>query len=410
MSEYKKNQEDIKKSKKSYSKKSFGSKSSDKKFSKNKSSNKKSYEKGSLDDKYSENKSFNKNSYGKKTFGSKSSDKKFSEDKSSNKKSYNKGSLDDTFSENKSFYKNSYGKKTFDSKSSDKKFSENKSSNKKSYNKGSLDDKFPENKSNNKKSYEKKPYEKKSLDDKFLKKEHKHKNEGIRLNRYIAICGYCSRREADNLISTGSVSVNGKIITQLGTRITESDKVMIGVVAIKPEKKIYILMNKPKDYITTSKDPQNRKTVMNLLGDMKFRVYPVGRLDRNTTGILLFTNDGDLARKLTHPSSNILKIYEVKLDKNLKINDLQKIIDGIYIDGHKINVDEISYIEDKPHNYVGISIHSGQYHIVKRIFESLGYKVLILDRTMFGPLTKKNVPRGTWRYLTDSEVRLLMNL
>jgi|GEM_PF-634492 len=410
MSEYKKNQEDIKKSKKSYSKKSFGSKSSDKKFSKNKSSNKKSYEKGSLDDKYSENKSFNKNSYGKKTFGSKSSDKKFSEDKSSNKKSYNKGSLDDTFSENKSFYKNSYGKKTFDSKSSDKKFSENKSSNKKSYNKGSLDDKFPENKSNNKKSYEKKPYEKKSLDDKFLKKEHKHKNEGIRLNRYIAICGYCSRREADNLISTGSVSVNGKIITQLGTRITESDKVMIGVVAIKPEKKIYILMNKPKDYITTSKDPQNRKTVMNLLGDMKFRVYPVGRLDRNTTGILLFTNDGDLARKLTHPSSNILKIYEVKLDKNLKINDLQKIIDGIFIDGHKINVDEISYIEDKPHNYVGISIHSGQYHIVKKIFESLGYKVLMLDRTMFGPLTKKNVPRGTWRYLTDSEVRLLMNL
>ena len=410
MSEYKKNQEDIKKSKKSYSKKSFGSKSSDKKFSKNKSSNKKSYEKGSLDDKYSENKSFNKNSYGKKTFGSKSSDKKFSEDKSSNKKSYNKGSLDDTFSENKSFYKNSYGKKTFDSKSSDKKFSENKSSNKKSYNKGSLDDKFPENKSNNKKSYEKKPYEKKSLDDKFLKKEHKHKNEGIRLNRYIAICGYCSRREADNLISTGSVSVNGKIITQLGTRITESDKVMIGDVAIKPEKKIYILMNKPKDYITTSKDPQNRKTVMNLLGDMKFRVYPVGRLDRNTTGILLFTNDGDLARKLTHPSSNILKIYEVKLDKNLKINDLQKIIDGIYIDGHKINVDEISYIEDKPHNYVGISIHSGQYHIVKKIFESLGYKVLMLDRTMFGPLTKKNVPRGTWRYLTDSEVRLLMNL
>jgi 23S rRNA pseudouridine2605 synthase len=410
MSEYKKNQEDIKKSKKSYSKKSFGSKSSDKKFSEDKSSNKKSYNKGSLDDTFSENKSFYKNSYGKKTFDSKSSDKKFSEDKSSNKKSYNKGSLDDTFSENKSFYKNSYGKKTFDSKSSDKKFSENKSSNKKSYNKGSLDDKFPENKSNNKKSYEKKPYEKKSLDDKFLKKEHKHKNEGIRLNRYIAICGYCSRREADNLISTGSVSVNGKIITQLGTRITESDKVMIGVVAIKPEKKIYILMNKPKDYITTSKDPQNRKTVMNLLGDMKFRVYPVGRLDRNTTGILLFTNDGDLARKLTHPSSNILKIYEVKLDKNLKINDLQKIIDGIFIDGHKINVDEISYIEDKPHNYVGISIHSGQYHIVKKIFESLGYKVLMLDRTMFGPLTKKNVPRGTWRYLTDSEVRLLMNL
>ena len=410
MSEYKKNQEDIKKSKKSYNKKTFGSKSSNKKFSENKSSNKKSYNKGSLDDTFSENKSYNKNSYRKKTFDSKSSDKKFSEDKSSNKKSYNKGSLDDTFSENKSFYKNSYGKKTFDSKSSDKKFSENKSSNKKSYNKGSLDDKFPENKSNNKKSYEKKPYEKKSLDDKFLKKEHKHKNEGIRLNRYIAICGYCSRREADNLISTGSVSVNGKIITQLGTRITESDKVMIGVVAIKPEKKIYILMNKPKDYITTSKDPQNRKTVMNLLGDMKFRVYPVGRLDRNTTGILLFTNDGDLARKLTHPSSNILKIYEVKLDKNLKINDLQKIIDGIYIDGHKINVDEISYIEDKPHNYVGISIHSGQYHIVKKIFESLGYKVLMLDRTMFGPLTKKNVPRGTWRYLTDSEVRLLMNL
>lgn len=243
-----------------------------------------------------------------------------------------------------------------------------------------------------------------------FRKDLKQKNEGIRLNRYIANCGYCSRREADDLIVAGSVSVNDKIITQLGTIITESDKVMIGDVTIKPEKKIYILMNKPKDYITTSKDPQNRKTVMNLLGDLKFRVYPVGRLDRNTTGILLFTNDGDLTRKLTHPTSNILKIYEVKLDKNLKINDLQKIIDGVFIDGHKIKVDEISYIEDKPHNHIGISIHSGQYHIVKKIFESLGYKVLMLDRTMFGPLTKKNVPRGTWRYLTDSEVRLLKNL
>lgn len=245
---------------------------------------------------------------------------------------------------------------------------------------------------------------------KFNKKDFSNKQEGIRLNKYIANCGYCSRREADELILTGSVTVNGKIITQLGTRISENDKVMIGDSPLQPEKKIYILMNKPKDYITTSKDPHNRKTVMNLLGDLKYRVYPVGRLDRNTTGILLFTNDGDLARKLTHPSSNILKIYEVKLDKNLKTNDLQKIIEGIYLDGHKIKVDEISYIDDKPHNYVGIAIHSGQYHIVKRIFESLGYKVLMLDRTMFGPLTKKNVPRGTWRYLTDSEVRLLMNL
>lgn len=245
---------------------------------------------------------------------------------------------------------------------------------------------------------------------KFNKKDFSNKQEGIRLNKYIANCGYCSRREADELILTGSVTVNGKIITQLGTRISENDKVMIGDSPLQPEKKIYILMNKPKDYITTSKDPHNRKTVMNLLGDLKYRVYPVGRLDRNTTGILLFTNDGDLARKLTHPSSNILKIYEVKLDKNLKTNDLQKIIEGIYLDGHKIKVDEISYIDDKPHNYVGIAIHSGQYHIVKRIFESLGYKVLMLDRTMFGPLTKKNVPRGTWRYLSDSEVRLLMNL
>jgi len=410
MSEYKKNQEDIKKSKKSYNKKSFGSKSSDKKFSENKSSNNKSYNKGSLDDTFSENKSYNKNSYRKKTFDSKSSDKKFSENKSSNNKSYNKGSSDDKFSENKSYNKKSYEKKAYEKISLDDKFPENKSFNNKSYGKKSFVNKSSDSKFLDKSFSKKNFYEKGYLDDKSSMKEHKHKNEGIRLNRYIAICGYCSRREADNLISTGSVSVNGKIITQLGTRITESDKVMIGDVAIKPEKKIYILMNKPKDYITTSKDPQNRKTVMNLLGDMKFRVYPVGRLDRNTTGILLFTNDGDLARKLTHPSSNILKIYEVKLDKNLKINDLQKIIDGIYIDGHKINVDEISYIEDKPHNYVGISIHSGQYHIVKRIFESLGYKVLMLDRTMFGPLTKKNVPRGTWRYLTDSEVRLLMNL
>ncbi len=260
---------------------------------------------------------------------------------------------------------------------------------------------------NNKREFNKKEFIKKKD---FSKKDFNDKKEGIRLNKYIANCGYCSRREADELILTGSVTVNGKIVTQLGTRIAENDKVMIGDAPIQPEKKIYILMNKPKDYITTSKDPQNRKTVMNLLGDLKFRVYPVGRLDRNTTGILLFTNDGELARKLTHPSSNILKIYEVKLDKNLKTNDLQKIIEGVYIDGHRIKVDEISYIDDKPHNYVGIAIHSGQYHIVKRIFESLGYKVLMLDRTMFGPLTKKNVPRGTWRYLSDSEVRLLMNL
>lgn len=280
---------------------------------------------------------------------------------------------------------------------------------KSSNNKTKVDKKVFSNKKefNNKREFNKKDFNKKKD---FSKKAFNDKKEGIRLNKYIANCGYCSRREADELILTGSVTVNGKIVTQLGTRIAENDKVMIGDAPIQPEKKIYILMNKPKDYITTSKDPQNRKTVMNLLGDLKFRVYPVGRLDRNTTGILLFTNDGELARKLTHPSSNILKIYEVKLDKNLKTNDLQKIIDGVYIDGHRIKVDEISYIDDKPHNYVGIAIHSGQYHIVKRIFESLGYKVLMLDRTMFGPLTKKNVPRGTWRYLSDSEVRLLMNL
>jgi 23S rRNA pseudouridine2605 synthase len=294
-----------------------------------------------------------------------------------------------------------YNYKTKNSKSSNNKTKVDKKvfSNKKEFNNKK---EFSNNKEFNKKDFNKKKD--------FSKKDFNDKKEGIRLNKYIANCGYCSRREADELILTGSVTVNGKIVTQLGTRIAENDKVMIGDTPIQPEKKIYILMNKPKDYITTSKDPQNRKTVMNLLGDLKFRVYPVGRLDRNTTGILLFTNDGELARKLTHPSSNILKIYEVKLDKNLKTNDLQKIIEGVYIDGHRIKVDEISYIDDKPHNYVGIAIHSGQYHIVKRIFEFLGYNVLMLDRTMFGPLTKKNVPRGTWRYLSDSEVRLLMNL
>ncbi|MDD2592765.1 MAG: pseudouridine synthase [Bacteroidales bacterium] len=261
------------------------------------------------------------------------------------------------------------------------------------------------NKANNKKQYKTRKYPK---DYKKIKSD--DSTTEIRLNKFIANCGYCSRRDADELILTGSILVNGKIVTQLGTKIKDTDKVMIGDAILKPEKKIYILMNKPKDYITTSKDPHNRKTVMSLLGDLQYRVYPIGRLDRNTTGILLFTNDGDLARKLSHPSSKIIKLYEVKLDKNLKFNDLQNIANGPIINGHKIYIDDISYIDNKPKSYVGIALHSGQNHIVKRIFENFGYKVQSLDRTMYGPITKKSVPRGTWRYLTESEVRLLKRL
>ncbi len=231
----------------------------------------------------------------------------------------------------------------------------------------------------------------------------------VRLNKYIANSGVCSRREADLLISSGTITVNGKVVTELGTKVNPGDSVMYNGEKLKAEKKVYILLNKPKDYITTAEDPQGRKTVMDLLKNAgEQRVFPVGRLDRNTTGLLLLTNDGDLAKKLTHPKHGVRKIYQVQLDKPLTKIDLTAIAHGIELDGEKIVPDDVAYSgNENEKTLVGIEIHSGQNRVVRRIFESLDYKVIKLDRVMFAGLTKKDLPRGQWRFLTDKEVSFL---
>lgn len=232
--------------------------------------------------------------------------------------------------------------------------------------------------------------------------------ELIRLNKLIASSGICSRREADELIQAGLITVNGKIVTELGTKVRPDDDVRYNGERLRREKPVYILLNKPKDYITTTDDPHAKKTVMDLIaGACKERVFPVGRLDRNTTGVLLLTNDGELAKKLTHPSYRHKKIYHVTLDKNLKPSDMQAIVEGIDIDGKTFAADEISYVEPGDKKQVGITIHSGQNHIVRKIFEALNYKVIKLDRVYFCGLTKKGLPRGKWRFLTQQEINLL---
>lgn len=233
--------------------------------------------------------------------------------------------------------------------------------------------------------------------------------EQIRLNKYIANAGVCSRREADELIKAGNVRVNGKAVTELGTKILPSDNVQIGNQTLSIEKYRYILLNKPKAFLTTVSDPQNRNTVMSLIKDAcPERVYPVGRLDRNTTGLLLFTNDGTLTKKLTHPRYGIKKIYHVVLDKPLIKTDLQAISEGIELTDGFIKVDNIEYIADaKDKRELGVELHSGRNRVVRRIFEKLGYKVEKLDRVYFAGLTKKNLPRGKWRFLEEKEINLL---
>ena len=233
-------------------------------------------------------------------------------------------------------------------------------------------------------------------------------NEPIRLNKFLANAGVCSRREADEFITAGVVSVNGVVVTELGTKIKRGDEVKFHDQAVSIERKIYVLLNKPKDTVTTSDDPQARRTVMDLVkGACDERIYPVGRLDRNTTGVLLLTNDGDLASKLTHPKYLKKKIYHVHLDKNLTKADMEQIAAGIQLDDGEIHADAISYTDDFKKDEVGIEIHSGKNRIVRRIFESLGYKVVKLDRVFFAGLTKKGLRRGEWRYLTEQEVNFL---
>ena len=233
-------------------------------------------------------------------------------------------------------------------------------------------------------------------------------NEPIRLNKFLANAGVCSRREADEFITAGVVSVNGVVVTELGTKIKRADEVKFHDQMVSIERKIYILLNKPKDTVTTSDDPQARRTVMDLVkGACDERIYPVGRLDRNTTGVLLLTNDGDLASKLTHPKFLKKKIYHVHTDKNVTKADMDQIAAGIQLDDGEIHADAISYTDDFKRDEVGIEIHSGKNRIVRRIFESLGYKVVKLDRVFFAGLTKKGLRRGEWRYLSEQEVNYL---
>ncbi len=233
-------------------------------------------------------------------------------------------------------------------------------------------------------------------------------NAPVRLNKYLASTGICSRREADDLITAGLVSVNGKLITNLGTKIHPGDTVKYNGETLKEEKKVYLLLNKPKDYVTTVEDPHAKKTVLDLVrGACKERIYPVGRLDRNTTGVLLLTNDGELTKRLTHPQFEKLKIYHVHLNKNIKPSDMEKISTGINLEDGIIKADSISFADPTDKTQVGIELHSGKNHIVRRIFEHLGYEVVKLDRVYFAGLTKKNLPRGSWRFLNEKEIAML---
>ncbi len=251
-----------------------------------------------------------------------------------------------------------------------------------------------------------------SLTEKGIFKKDKSKNRQsdnrIRLNKYIASSGICSRREADEYIKAGLVSVNDEIVTEMGVKVEPGDVVKYNGQKIRAEKKVYVLLNKPKDYVTTLDDPENRKTVMDLVKDAgKERIYPVGRLDRNTTGVLLFTNDGELASRLTHPRYDQKKIYHVFLDKDLNLPDFKKLAAGIELSDGFIKPDGISYVNLESKSELGIEIHSGKNRIVRRLFEALNYKVEKLDRVYFAGLTKKNLPRGKWRFLNDKEISYL---
>lgn len=240
-----------------------------------------------------------------------------------------------------------------------------------------------------------------------VKKEDKKKyieSESIRLNKFIANAGICSRREADELILSGAIKVNGKVVTEMGFKVKPDDVVKYGDKLLKREHLVYLLLNKPKDFITTMDDPQERKTVMQLVKNAcKERIYPVGRLDRNTTGLLLLTNDGELAKKLSHPSHQVKKVYQVDLNKPLTDDDFEKILQGVELEDGKATVDELAILSSDGIT-IGLSIHIGKNRIVRRIFEHLGYDVVKLDRAMYAGLTKKDLPRGKWRFLTEKEV------
>jgi 23S rRNA pseudouridine2605 synthase len=243
---------------------------------------------------------------------------------------------------------------------------------------------------------------------KTYKEENKEKTELIRLNRFIAGSGVCSRRDADEIIKKGWITVNGKQVADLGTKVTQNDDVRYKNRKLSSERKVYILLNKPKDYVTTVEDAHAEHTVLELIGNAcTERIYPVGRLDKSTTGVLLLTNDGELAGKLSHPKFNRKKIYHVFLDKSVTKNDLFKLTGGIELDGEVIAADAVSYPDPEDKTQVGVELHSGQNRVVRRLFENLGYKVKKLDRVYYAGLTKKNLPRGKWRFLSGKEVTML---
>jgi 23S rRNA pseudouridine2605 synthase len=240
----------------------------------------------------------------------------------------------------------------------------------------------------------------------------KQEPELIRLNKYIANAGICSRREADELIQAGKVKVNGKLVTEMGHKVTRNDKVTFNDKSLQAEKLVYVLLNKPRDFITTVKDPEGRKTVMTLIEKAcTERIYPVGRLDRATSGVLLFTNDGELTKKLTHPSHEIRKVYQVTLDKEVRQADMKLLLEGVELEDGIVKADQVSYVKDgTDKREVGIELHSGKNRVIRRTFEHLGYEVMKLDRVLFAGLTKKDLPRGRWRRLTASEVGILKRL
>lgn len=262
----------------------------------------------------------------------------------------------------------------------------------------------------NKKGYSK--FDKKTTNQSFSKvKLGSVPNDKVRINKFLAQGGTCSRREAEKYIIAGAVTINGKVVTDLSYRVAASDLVKFNGQTIRGEKKKYVLLNKPKDFITTTSDDRGRKTVMQLVDKAcEERIYPVGRLDRNTTGLLLFTNDGDLAKKLIHPKHGIRKIYHVTLDKKLAKHHLSSISKGVVLEDGLANIDNVSYIDGSSHDQVGIELHIGRNRIVRRIFESLGYQVVHLDRVVFGNLTKKDVKRGSWKHLDKKELELLRML
>ncbi|MBN1118710.1 MAG: rRNA pseudouridine synthase [Bacteroidales bacterium] len=235
----------------------------------------------------------------------------------------------------------------------------------------------------------------------------KHEDK-LRLNKYIAASGICSRRDADSLITRGKVEVNGEVVKELGIKVSRDDAVMVNGKPIKPEKNVYILLNKPKDCVTTVSDPHAKITVLDIVKNAcSERVYPVGRLDRNTTGVLLLTNDGDLAKELTHPSSKKMKVYHVFLDKAISPSDFEKLVNGFELEDGLIKADSVSYVSDDNKRELGIELHSGRNRIVRRMFEHLGYKVIKLDRVYFAGLTKKGLQRSHWRFLTQEEIGML---